>query len=248
MWERHTQGYALAVLLGGGLTWNPGCPLQPALLPEAAGRERGESKPSLPPMGEPGGHARGRGTSSPLTSAARLGGDRGVVCLPLPLTPPLAAFPKHLVGAHWVPQPGWTAVSRCGPPSSPAASQRGQSLPEPAKACAWGCTGPGARLRPLPGSQACGRGRGLVPKPGREEERGGGPDPTSSPPPLPGLRVRTWWWRQGEGGGSGPQETGSRALGARAGGLGCSPPPPRGPEPPGRAGGARGQAGPPTQG
>ncbi|XP_059015043.1 basic proline-rich protein-like [Mustela lutreola] len=38
--ERHTQGYALA-LLGGALTWNPGCPLQPALLPEAAGSEEG---------------------------------------------------------------------------------------------------------------------------------------------------------------------------------------------------------------
>lgn len=36
------------------------------------------------------------------------------------------------------------------------------------------------------------------------------------PGPLPGLRVRTWWWRQVKGGGSGPEETGSRALGARA--------------------------------
>lgn len=84
MWERHTQGYALAVLgvCGGGrLTWNSRrpLPLRPTLLLKAAGRERG-STPGLPPMGEPGGHDWGRGTNTSLTSATWVGGERS--CLP----------------------------------------------------------------------------------------------------------------------------------------------------------------------
>lgn len=223
--------------------------------PAPGGSWQGEgvrSKPSLPPMGEPGGHTRGRGTSTSLTSAAQLGGvGGGVVCLPCRLTPLLAAFPKHLVGAHWVPQPGWTAVSCCGPPGSPASSatQNPQRPVPGGEAGGRGVHRPRRSVQAPAWFQARDWGRGLVPKPGREEGRGRGPDPTSSPPPLPGLRVRTWWWRQREGGGgSEPEETGSRALGAQAGGEGCSPPPPRGPEPRGRAGGARGQACPPTQG
>lgn len=204
-------------------------------------------------MGEPGGHSRGRGHWH-FSHFRRLAGGwgGGVVCLPLPLTPLLAAFPKHLVGAHWVPQPGWTAVSCCGPPGTPASQPARAVPPRTRKGLCPG--GGGGALAPALSSGPClvprprAGGGGLVPKPGREEGRGRGPDPTSSPPPLTRLRVRTWWWRQGEGGGSGPEETGSRALGARTGGEGCSPPPPRGPEPRGRAGGARGQACPPTQG
>lgn len=129
----------------------------------------GGSKPSPPPMGEPGGHARGRGTSSSLTSAAWLGRQRRVVGLPLPLTQLLATFPKHLAGAHWVPRPRWTAVSCCGPPGSPAASQRGHCLPEPAKACAWGCTQP-QRSAQVP---ACFPGLGLGEGAGSQAREGG---------------------------------------------------------------------------
>lgn len=62
---------------------------------------------------------------------------------PLPLSQLLAAFPKHLVGAHWVSRPGWTVVSCCGPPGSPAsagsASQNPQR-PEPRDAGGGGGT------------------------------------------------------------------------------------------------------------
>lgn len=128
MWERHTQGYALAVLgVCGGVTWNSSrpFPLRPTLLLKAAGRERG-STPGLPPMGEPGGHARGRGTN---TSYFRhLAGGREE----LPASPP-----AHLPTAGCIPQ----IFSEC-PLGAPAwldsnlllrstrfPSQRGQCLP-----------------------------------------------------------------------------------------------------------------------
>lgn len=101
MRERHTQGYALA-LLGGALTWNPGCPLQPALLPEAAGSEEGGVNQACYPWVNQVGIA-GKGHQH-LSHFRRLAKgrerERLVVDLPLPLTPLLAAFPKHLVGAH----------------------------------------------------------------------------------------------------------------------------------------------------
>lgn len=96
MWERHTQGYALALLWGGGVTRNPGRPLRPALLPEAAGI-KGGNKPGLPPMGEPGGHARERGTNTSLTSAAWLG-ERS--CLPTPATLPTAGCVPQTFGGR----------------------------------------------------------------------------------------------------------------------------------------------------
>lgn len=180
-------------------------------------------------MGEPGGHTRWRGTNTSLTSAAWLGGERS--CLPPRATPPTAGYiPQTFSGC---PQGAraWldsslllrsTGLPRRRPASADSASQ------DPQRPGPRGVHRP--QLRPLPGSQARGWGRGPVPRPGREAERGRGPDPTSSPPPLPGLRVRTWWWRQGEGGVSGPEETGSRALGARAGERGalCSLPRGRG--------------------
>lgn len=50
----------------------------------------GGCKPSSPPMGEPGGHTRWRGTNTSLTSAAWLGEERS--CLPPPATPPSAGY------------------------------------------------------------------------------------------------------------------------------------------------------------
>lgn len=106
-------------------------------------------------------------------------------------------------------QPAPAALPRTCRGLSPGLHQHSAQAP------AWF---PGPALREEAGS-----------RPGKEVERGRKPDPTSSPPPLPGLRVRTWWWRQGEGGGSGLEETGSRAFGGAGGGERCSLPPLRGP-------------------
>lgn len=224
------------------VTWNPGCPLRPALLPEAAGRKGGANQACHPWVSRVG--TPGEGAPTPL-SLPLPGWGRGVACLPLPLCQLLAAFPKHLVGAHWVPGPGWTPVYCCG---ASGFSQPARTVsPKTRKGLNPGCTGTRAPLRLLLGSQAPRWVRRSDPGPVPGAKEGAGSHQLT-PSPMPGLRVRTWWWRQGEGGGVRAKGDGVTRFGGTGGGEGCSLPPPQETGPGGCAARARGQDGPPTQG
>lgn len=240
MWEQHAQGYALVQFWGwgGGADTESRRPLRRQL----AGRWGGPT--SSPPMGEPGG-CRGWQGHQHLCDFRRLARGERNCCLPPPRRQLLAAFRQHLVGADWVPGPGWTAPSHRGPPCAPA-SQPGQRLPEPAEARALGGA-PAPALGAAPGQAPRPRGIG---SPAREVGSGReGAGSHQLPPPLPGLRLRTWWWRQGEGGGVRARGDGvTRFGGADGGDWGALSAPSHGSEPDGRPGRARGQAGPPTRG
>ena len=163
----------------------------------------------------------------------------------------LATFPKHSAGAHWVPRPGWTAVSCCGPLDSPTTGQPARTVPARTRKGLGpgGCTGPSAQLWPLPGSQARGWGRGPVLRPrrevGRAREGAGSHQLTPSSARAQGSHVvvasrgRRGVRARGDG---------VTRFGGAGGGEGCSLSPHPGPGPDGRAGRARGQAGPPAQG
>lgn len=83
-----------------------------------------------------------------------------------------------------------------------------------------------ARRSPRPGSQAQGD---WVSRPGGRERERGGRIPPAPPSPARAQASHVVVASRGRRGGSGPEETGSRALGARTAGTGVlSPPPPTG--------------------
>lgn len=155
MWERHTQGYALAVLgVCGGVTWNSSrpFPLRPTLLLKAAGREREALQTCHPWVSQVG--TPGEGAPTPLTSATWLGEERS--CLPPP--------PAHLPTASCIPQifsecplgaPAWLDSSlllrSTRFPSSGGSVPRNPQRPEPEA---------GRHSAPALGSGPC-----LVPRP-----------------------------------------------------------------------------------
>nr|XP_014698585.2 translation initiation factor IF-2-like [Equus asinus] len=220
---------------GGGADMESRTPCPPALLPQAAGRGGG-CQPSPPPLGELGGHARGRGTGH-LSHFRRLPGGRGGARLPRPLRQLLAAVPKHSVGAR----PWLDSSPCCRPPHSPP-RPAGQRLRSPQRPGPGGAR-PRRRAAP-PGAQARGWGTGPVPGRGRAGARGGGPDPQRTPSPARAPRSHVVVASR-EGGGPGQRRRGHALRGrGRRRGLLCAP----SPGPGGRARRARGQAGPPRPG
>lgn len=109
-----------------------------------------------------------------------------------------------------------------------------------------GVARPRTRLRPLPGSQARGWGRGLVLSREEKGSEGGGRIPPALLCPNSGFARGSGV--KGKEGGVRARGDGVTRFGGAGGGEGCVLPPFRGPGPGGRAGRARGQAGPPTQG
>ena len=99
MWERHTLGYALA-LLGG---WGGGGFMEFLLLrPTCSWRQlagKGEANQACHPwvsqVGTPG-----EGAPTPLSLPPLGWRKEELPASPLPISQLLAAFPKHLVGAY----------------------------------------------------------------------------------------------------------------------------------------------------
>lgn len=140
----------------------------------------------------------------------------------------LAAFPNQLVGAHWVPGPGWTPVSCCGSLSSPAgrpasAGSASQNLQRPKSGVAPAfCSGPCLVPRP----RAEGGGRFQAREGGRAREEAGSHQLTPSSARAQGSHVvvasrgRRGVRARGDG---------VTRFGGAGGGERCSLPPLRGP-------------------
>lgn len=169
MWERHTQGYALA-LLGGGGDMESRMPSLASPAPRGSWQKGGNKSGLPPPMGEPGGHARGRGNNTSLTSPAWLG-ERS--CLPTPAILPTAGCVPQTFSGRPLGARAWLDTSlllRCIgllPASTDSVSQNPQR-PEPwvhrhqssPQAPAW-FPGPalGEEVGSRPGSSSEGGGR-----------------------------------------------------------------------------------------
>lgn len=248
MWERHTQGYALA-LLQGGADMESRMPSPARLAPGGSWQGAG-SKPSPPPMGEPGGHTRWRGTNTSLTSAAWLGGERS--CLPPSATMPIASCTPQTFSGRPLGAQAWLDSSlllrSTGLPHQPASQpastgSASQDLQRP---------GPGGALAPALSSGPCpvprpgaGGGGRFLGQGGRESEGGAGSHQlTPSSARALGSHVvvasrgRRGVWARGDGvtsfGGAGRGEgalcplPGGQGRAAARAGRGARPvPPPR---------------------